>query len=174
MEPKELLLLAKGYGHGAHAHQKYGTRNYVEHLAEVAQVAKDFEMPPEVEAAAWLHDTIEDTTTRHKELKALFGETVANLVWAVTNDEAPEPGYKERTYQKTAKYGWKAMALKLCDRIANVEACFDETGEVGEPRLYKKYLEDHVRLAEAFAGTPELEPLLERLAQALAGNKAAA
>lgn len=40
---------------------------------------------PELAVAAMLHDTIEDTITTRFELTVLFGERVADLVWAVTN-----------------------------------------------------------------------------------------
>jgi (p)ppGpp synthase/HD superfamily hydrolase len=52
----------------------------------------------------------------------MFGEEVARLVHAVTNE--PGPNRKQRgmaTYPKIRDAGDCAVALKLADRIANVE-----------------------------------------------------
>jgi len=109
-----------------HAGQKYGERDYVSsHLAEVAaQVATVARGDADLETAAWLHDVVEDTPTSVEEVRDLFGEGVASLVWAVTSAEGKNR--KERnaaTYPKIRGAGSRAVLLKLCDRIANVEAC---------------------------------------------------
>ena len=72
--------------------------------------------------AAWLHDTLEDTTLSRAEVEANFGAVVAELVWRVTDE--PGATRKERkpaTYRKTRE-NEAAVVLKLADRIANVEA----------------------------------------------------
>lgn len=110
-----------------HAGQKYGERDYVStHLCEVASlVAVQARGDADLETAAWLHDVVEDTSTTLEEVQALFGEGVAALVWAVTSAEGKNR--KERnaaTYPKIRSAGARAVVLKLCDRISNVEACW--------------------------------------------------
>lgn len=108
-----------------HAGQKYGERDYVStHLAEVAAlVAVIARGDDALETAAWLHDVVEDTATTLDEVRGLFGEDVATLVWAVTSE--PGRNRKERnaaTYPKIREAGSRAVMLKLCDRISNIEA----------------------------------------------------
>lgn len=110
-----------------HAGQKYGERDYVSsHLAEVAAlVAVIARGDADLETAAWLHDVVEDTSTTLDEVRTLFGDGVATLVWAVTS--AGGKNRKERnaaTYPKIREAGSRAVVLKLCDRISNVEACW--------------------------------------------------
>jgi (p)ppGpp synthase/HD superfamily hydrolase len=112
-----------------HGDQKYaGGLPYTHHLAAVEAVLRRF--PPfnffehgsHVLEAAWLHDVVEATDTKLKQIVEMFGEDVANLVRAVTN----EPGENRKvraalTYPKIRAAGPEAVALKLADRIANVE-----------------------------------------------------
>lgn len=77
----------------------------------------------ELVAAAWLHDTLEDTTLDPAEIEHFCGEEVLAMVQAVTD----EPGNnraerKAKTYPKIVAVGHSAVNLKLADRIANVEA----------------------------------------------------
>ena len=69
----------------------------------------------------FLHDTVEDTSVTIEEIKSLFGDEVADMVFRVTDE--PGKNRKERkakTYIKIRGHE-KATILKLCDRIANVE-----------------------------------------------------
>lgn len=107
-----------------HQGQMYGTKPYVlGHLCPVAilVVSSGF---PDLEDAAYLHDVVEDTKTTIKEVEDEFGPETADLVWAVTSEQGQNR--KERnaaTYPKIAQAGTEAIALKLCDRIVNVEEC---------------------------------------------------
>lgn len=71
---------------------------------------------------AWGHDLIEDTDVTKEYLEQTFGVEVSDLIWFVTDE--PGANRKERhiaTYQKT-RLSSGAVFLKLCDRIANIEA----------------------------------------------------
>lgn len=118
------LRFAKFFAATKHGDQKYGVLPYTHHLAQVEAVLRRFKgefIHENMLVAAWLHDVIEDTGTKLKEIEELFGPKVTELVGAVTNE--PGPNRKVRaalTYPKIrACVG--ATALKLADRIANVE-----------------------------------------------------
>lgn len=126
---KELdhLRWAKFFATVKHGSQLYGGLPYTHHLAAVEAVLRRFghgdnhPTDRELLTAAWLHDVVEDTGTKIKEIAEMFGERVANLVGAVTN----EPGENRKiraalTYPKTRSVAG-AVCLKLADRIANVE-----------------------------------------------------
>lgn len=111
-------------------HQLYGNLvPYTHHLETVERVLRYYGFTDEViRAAAWLHDVVEDTRDRNNEVRVrdieeIFGEDVALLVGAVTS----EPGENRKvrnalTYPKIRAAGPRAVALKLADRIANVES----------------------------------------------------
>lgn len=107
----------------AHADQCYGEFPYARHLAHVALVLAQFGFTDdEWLAAAWLHDSIEDTLTSRVDLQALFGERVALLVEAVTDGGGRNRRARhEQSFARMAEYP-DAIILKLADRIANVES----------------------------------------------------
>jgi (p)ppGpp synthase/HD superfamily hydrolase len=79
----------------------------------------------DVECAVWLHDVIEDCRVSYSQLKHEFGEHVADIVYALTNELGKNRGETaERTYPKIRKQGPLAVFVKLCDRIANTEAAY--------------------------------------------------
>ncbi len=98
---------------------------YLNHLAEVAHLIASTAEAPDTEliAAAWLHDTIEDTGTQREEIEALFGKTVAELVIEVTDDKTlPKARRKELQVEKTPGKSDRAKVLKLADKISNLRA----------------------------------------------------
>lgn len=104
--------------------QTYGVLPYTHHLADVEAVLRRFPMAytEDLLVAAWLHDIVEDCEVKLKYLIETFGERVAALVDAVTDE--PGPNRKARklaTYEKTRSIPG-GVVLKLADRIANVEA----------------------------------------------------
>lgn len=111
----------------AHGAQKYGEHPYEYHLHAVVETLQKFGLNIENEddaallIAAWLHDSLEDTSLGKDTIASEFGAEIANLVYLVTDE--PGRNRKERkaaTYQKI-KQSEKAITLKLADRIANVE-----------------------------------------------------
>ena len=144
------LRFAKFYATIKHGTQLYSGVPYTHHLAAVEAVLRKFgpaypgnncddENDDLMLVAAWLHDVIEDTGTKAKEIAEMFGEDVAELVSAVTN----EPGQNRKiraalTYPKI-RANSLAVRLKLADRIANVET----GGKLVD--MYKKEYEDFRR-----------------------------
>lgn len=116
------LKFARFYATAKHGEQKYMEMPYVVHLMAVEAVARRFGLvTAEFLAACWLHDVVEDTDVKARDIREQFGPEIAYLVAAVTS----EPGEDRRTrnaltYPKIFKAGAEAVALKLCDRIANV------------------------------------------------------
>jgi hypothetical protein len=87
--------------------------------------------------AAWLHDVIEDTDTKYRDVEELFGHNVAQLVDAVTSVEGPNRKLRNAaTYPKIRNAGIWAVRLKLADRIANV------SNGGGSVKMYKDEYKD--------------------------------
>lgn len=114
-----------------HKNQKMpGTdSNYLLHLSNVAMevlLAYKEEQNFDVELAvqlALLHDTLEDTTTEFDELKAKFGDEVAQGVSALTKKkELPSKAEQmEDSLERINKLQKEVGIVKLADRITNLQ-----------------------------------------------------
>ena len=72
---------------------------YIVHPKEVAMIVSVMTKEPEVVAAAYLHDVIEDAGVTYQELEDKFGSLVAELVRAESEDKtAAQAGY-DRTFK---------------------------------------------------------------------------
>lgn len=116
------------YATKAHQGQtRSGGEPYIGHPVRVAQTIEQFKKSHNLDAliaAAYLHDTIEDTGTTHEDLKALFGGLVASLVLELTSDKEKIAKVGKSNYlaQKMAHdmSSW-ALVIKLADRLDNVK-----------------------------------------------------
>jgi len=101
--------------HGAQKDDN-GKPYFTAHVCQVAQILAWATQDPEILAAGYLHDTLEDTNTTLEELKAFFGERVAGLVHEVTHDgEKDEYGrYFPRLKSRDA------IMIKFADRLSNI------------------------------------------------------
>ncbi len=122
MEP---LTFAKSYAtlhHVIRKGQLYGVVPYTHHLAAVESVLREFGVTNEdILVAAWLHDIVEDTDVKVRDVEENFGPEVAKLVAAVTSEDGPNRKTRNAlTYPKIRETGPDAICLKLADRIANV------------------------------------------------------
>lgn len=132
------IQAAQAFASTAHKDQKYGEEQpYTTHLGHVAEVLRRFKFTDEdLQVAAWLHDTVEDTDATITQIEMMFGRNVADIVGRVTNE--PGENRKERhakTYPKI-QGSVDATTLKLADRIANVEYNVDHTD--GKLEMYRK------------------------------------
>lgn len=90
------------------------------HIRLTASIAESLGYDEEIVIACILHDTLEDTVVSYNDIKKAFGLNIAEIVYCVTDELG-----RNRTERKAATYpkikrNWKAVAVKICDRIANV------------------------------------------------------
>ena len=102
---------------------------YIVHPMEVAAIAAGITDDAEVIAAAVLHDTLEDTDTTFDELAENFGERVALLVAAESEnkreEEKPEDTWKirkEETVRHLSAAEDDVKVIALSDKLANIRA----------------------------------------------------
>lgn len=95
---------------------------FVLHPLEVAALLYNTGHPEPVVAAGILHDTLEDTDADKDELRRHFGDEIADIVAAMTED--PDIGaYDERKAdlrRQVAAYGHAATAVYTADKVAKV------------------------------------------------------
>lgn len=82
---------------------------YVIHVLEAMEIVSSITNDPEILAAAALHDTVEDTDVTLEQLRAEFGDRVAEMV-AHESDEMPEGMSEEAS--------WRTRKLAAIDRLA--------------------------------------------------------
>jgi (p)ppGpp synthase/HD superfamily hydrolase len=82
-----LVTRARAFAARAHEGQlrKWTGEPYASHVDEVAELVAAAGAPEQVVAAAYLHDTVEDTPTTLDDLRAAFGEDVADMVALLTD-----------------------------------------------------------------------------------------
>src|SRR5699024_1732494 len=87
----------------------------------------------ELVAAGFLHDVVEDTPIEMEEIQRTFGEKVARLVAAHTEDKSKS--WKERkqhtidTVKKADKEVKYLIVADKLDNLLSVEASMDELGD---------------------------------------------
>ena len=84
-EERAFIRRAAERARGAHAGQQRASgRPYLEHVLAVAGILNDLRLDQATIAAALLHDVVEDTEVTLGDVRAEFGDTVAQLVDGVT------------------------------------------------------------------------------------------
>jgi (p)ppGpp synthase/HD superfamily hydrolase len=124
-ERSELIAGALAKAREAHAGQirnGSGGLAYIEHPRMVAATLTERGYPETTLAAALLHDVVEDSDTTVAELRDEFGDAVADLVAALSDDETIED-YRERKDEhrrRVAAVDGDAFAIYAADKLANM------------------------------------------------------
>lgn len=151
---------ARRYATKAHAaagqRRKYTDEPYIVHPEAVVELVRSVSDDEEMLAAAWLHDTVEDTPGTLGDIKARFGERVAALVSMLTNS-GNLPGQnraarKVAHFRHTAEASPDAQTIKLADIIDNTRSIIHF-----DPHFARIYLvEKRVQIALLTAGDQTL------------------
>lgn len=143
----------------AHKDQLYGTQPYVVHLADVVRRVKQITNDPEIIAAAWLHDTIEDTQVTYSYIEQMFSKNVANMVWAVTGVGQDRAAKMANAIEKIAKTPG-ADFVKSADRLSNAAASKAEK----KMKLYNRYRDEHTNLSPVLGNNALAQELVRLFA----------
>lgn len=141
----DLITRAQAFATQAHQRidqrRKYSGQPYDVHLAAVAAIVARVADDPEMVAAAWLHDVVEDTPVTLEELGRQFGEPVQRLVEQLTDVSLSSQGNraarKAIDRRHTAAASARAKTIKLADLIDN---CEDITHH--DPRFARVFLQE--------------------------------
>jgi len=129
--------------------RKYTGEPYWHHCREVAAIIRNHaaRTTPEMIAAAWLHDTVEDTGVSLAVIQRQFGAEVAALVGDLTDISKPEDGNRAKRKaidrQHTAAASPDAKTVKLADLISNSASILAR-----DPDFAKVYLREKELLLE--------------------------
>lgn len=160
MKLNDPVSFAKAFATALHADQgqAYGGRPYSYHLEQVVRTLITFGfIDKKMLTAGYLHDALEDCAMPSGVIRIIFGAEVAELVEAVSDPE----GYPNRKTRKAAAYvqikaaGEQAIALKLADRIANVEFGI----LTADLRMQTMYRQEYEGFQAALRTLGQLEPM---------------
>src|SRR5262245_11850020 len=119
---------------------------------------------PVVQAAAILHDTLEDTQTTPAELIETFGERIAGIVAEVTDDKTLLKAERKRLQiEHAASLSREAKLVKLADKICNVRDVADHPPAKWDLTRRREYFDWAKAVVDRLRGThPELERLFDQ------------
>lgn len=120
--PGELLVQrAATLARLAHAGQRYADEPYTAHLEEVVAALREHGVDdPQLIAAAWLHDVVEDTPVAPEAVAEEFGARVGSVVAAVSVPPWDDADAAKRDSWTRIAATPGAVVVKLADRVANV------------------------------------------------------
>ena len=150
----DLALLERAYQTAEHYHRGQTRKNgdiYITHPLAVATILAELGMTEPTLCAGLLHDTVEDTSYTTEQLRADFGDEVAQLVDGVTKLDKMTYGdtAKAETIRKMViamSRDIRVLVIKLADRLHNMRTLQFLSQEKQE-RIAKETLEIFAPLA---------------------------
>ena len=137
VERSDLVREALSTAQRAHAGQlRRGSdgRPFIDHPVAVAELLCAERQGDEVIAAALLHDVVEKSETSIDSIRERFGEIIAALVEAMTEDESI-PAYEDRKEEHRRRVGESepaARAIFAADKLTNVAMLREAYALIGE------------------------------------------
>ncbi len=137
-ERSPLVRAAYDMAREAHAGQirnASGGRPYIDHPVAVAEHLSEHLSGEEVLAAALLHDVVEDSELEIEDVRERCGERVAEIVAALTDNEALEPYEARKREHRERVEGTgdeETLAIFAADKLANVKMLRDAHRQEGE------------------------------------------
>ena len=144
-------MIQKAAVFAAKAHEgmmRKGSRiPYIYHPMEVALIVAQMTDDPEVIAAAYLHDVLEDTSVTPEELEQTFGGRILSLVQEESEDK--ERTWRERkasTIEHLKQASREVKLLTLGDKLSNMRSTARDYMVIGDEiwqRFNEKNRESH-------------------------------
>ncbi|HKG42713.1 MAG TPA: bifunctional (p)ppGpp synthetase/guanosine-3',5'-bis(diphosphate) 3'-pyrophosphohydrolase [Gaiellaceae bacterium] len=165
-------LLARAFRFAAAAHegqQRRSGEDFINHPWGAARICAELHLDEQTIAAALLHDVVEDTGTDIKDVRAEFGDEIAQLVEGVTKLTRIQFQSREQAEAENYRKMIVAMAqdvrvilIKLADRLHNMRT-IEYLGKQKQVQKAKETLEVYAPLAHRL-GINKIKWELEDLA----------
>lgn len=165
------LIYVKQYFYNLHdveCNQKYNkTLSYSFHLEMVASQARLFEKLIPVDNPhhdnIWIgiygHDSIEDARITYNDIKQLFGEQAAEIIYLCTEDKGRNRDErKSNVWYHQLKTNKDAVFVKLCDIIANVKFSL-----LTNSSMFNKYKQEYNQKVKQHLYCEEYKPMFDYL-----------
>ena len=123
---------------------------YIVHPMEAVEIVATMTRDQELLAAAALHDTVEDTDTTVEQIREEFGERVASLV-AAESDEPHKSrdcienwrARKQAAIDRLARASHDAKMVALGDKLSNMRAIARDYAQQGDALWNLFHAKDH-------------------------------
>lgn len=101
----------------------HNTKPVLFHSFKVAYKLYQYGYSEDVVIAAILHDLLEDTSVTKEDIKVKFGESIANIVSAISFDSNIKDKLEQARimFQNCIDYGIEAVTIKCVDLIDNID-----------------------------------------------------
>ncbi|HEX2496785.1 MAG TPA: HD domain-containing protein, partial [Gaiellaceae bacterium] len=165
-------LIARAFRFAAAAHegqQRRSGEEFIHHPYSVARICAELQLDDETIAAALLHDVVEDTDVSLEDVKAEFGDEIAQLVDGVT--KLTRVSFQSREQAQAENYRKMVLAMaedlrvifiKLADRLHNLRT-IEYLGKQKQVQKSREALEVYAPLAHRL-GIHQMKWELEDLA----------
>ena len=145
----ELTMIQRAEMFAQQAHKdhkrKYTGDPYYVHLDEVRRIVAGAGGSEDMQAAALLHDTVEDTSVTSADIMKEFGPRIAKLVVELTDISKPEDGNratrKAMDRDKLSGVSAEAQTIKYADLISNGKDIMQN-----DPKFAKVYMKEKADL----------------------------
>lgn len=118
---------------------------YIVHPMEAVEIVATITPDQELLAAAALHDVVEDTDTDISEIRAEFGNRVADLVASESEEEVVGESMenswhkrKQAAIDRLARASHDAKIVAMGDKLSNMRAIYRDYVETGD-KLWSKF-----------------------------------
>ena len=118
---------------------------YIVHPMEAMEIVASITPDQELLAAAALHDVVEDTDRTLEEIRAEFGDRIADLVAAESEEEvkgmSEEASWhmrKQAVIDRLAKEPKDAKIVSMGDKLSNMRAIARDYEEIGD-KLWSRF-----------------------------------
>jgi len=131
-------MIEKAIIFAAKAHRKQTRKGtdipYITHPFAVGMYLQKANCSEEVIAAGILHDTLEDTETTYNDLKESFGDRVANLVLAASENDKSLPWEvrKQHTIDMLKEASLEEVQVIVADKLHNLKSIRTDLNQNGE------------------------------------------
>jgi len=118
--------------------RKGTVKPYITHPLETMQILNSMKADNNLLMAGVLHDTVEDTNATEEEIRELFGDDVADLVCAHSEDKSKTwEERKQHTIDELATADRRLQMLVMADKVANLRSMAADYKEVGFKLWYR-------------------------------------
>ena len=152
----DLDLVTRAFQYAAAAHegqQRQSGSDFIEHPVGAARICAELRLDEQTIAAALLHDVVEDTDTDIEDVRAAFGDEIAQLVEGVTKltrisfqsrEQAEAENYRKMIVAMSEDV--RVILIKLADRLHNMRT-IEYLGKQKQIQKAKETLEVYAPLA---------------------------
>ena len=128
---------------------------YITHPLETMNILNAMKADTHLLIAGVLHDTVEDTDTTSEEILELFGEDVAALVAAHTEDKSKSwMERKQHTIDDLQTAPLRVKMLIMADKVSNLRSMYTDYKLIGD-ELWKRFNAPKEKQAWYYSGVQD-------------------